>query len=286
MLKRPAFRFAGSALSLAVTLLIGACATAPSAGPPAPEPGLYGVAGGRLVTLGRDGAFEASGELNDVGAMTYDAGSRRFYAVVSAEGRPQLVAVDPDTGETTPIGPIAVTGLGLTLAEGLAADPGSGTLYAAGGESTFASSVLLTVDPATGAARQVARIRGTIQDEVDALVFAAGALYAVDGAGGKSALYRVDPDTGQATRVGAPFVGAVRDLAFDPASRRLFGARGKGGPPLIISLDGAAVGELGVGAEPPAALAVVPAAGGEALFADGFESGDASAWPASSEQRR
>ncbi len=274
-----------SILLLAGALLLGACATTPIDRPRgAPEPGLYAVSGDsllavsgvRLISAG-DQSFAASTDLDDVGAMTWDPKTGRFYAVADASSKPRLIAVDPGTGEATSIGPIVAPSLELTLAEGLALDPRSGILYAAGGESDFASNVLLRVDPATGEARLIARIRGTIQDEVDAMTFAGGELYAVDGAGGSTALYRIATDTGKASRASQPFAVTVTDLAFDPAGQRLIGIRGAGGPLVAISLDGT-LSEIPDATGALQAIAVIPAAGGAALFEDSFESGDASAW--------
>ncbi len=258
-------------LLLALTLLLGACATT-STRRGAPEPGLYGVAGGRLVAVGKAAGFDPSAAIDDVSAMTWHSESRRFYAIAGASRKPRLIAIDPATGEASEIGPIETPGLKLTIADAIAVDA-QGKLYAAAGKSSFASGVLLNVDPATGAAKQLARIRGTIQDEVDAMAFAGGELYAVDGAGNSAALYRIDPDTGQASRISAPFPGSVTDLAFDPASRRLFGARGVDEPPFIFSLDGD-VSEMPAAAGALTAVAIVPAAAGASLFDSGFESGD------------
>ncbi len=271
---------------LLAAVLLGACATHTMTPPPEPppEPGLYGVAGGRLVKVGDPRELAAAAELDGVAAMTYDPTARRFYAVANGSGQPQLIAVRPSTGEVTAVTPIESPDLELTLVEGLAFHPPSGTLYATGGSSTFASNVLLAVDPATGEARQIGRIRGTIQEEVDAMAFAGAGLVAVDSAGNSSALYRLDPDLGHATRLAAPFPRSVADLAFDPTNGRLYGVDGDGGRLLAISLDGQRIEEMPAGAEPMSALAVVP--GGDAsLFADGFESGDASAWPRRTEQQ-
>lgn len=244
---------------LTLALVLGACATTPTdSRRRGVEPGLYGIDGGRLVTVGQASSFEPAADLSDVSAMTWHPEARRFYAVADAKRSPRLVAVDPATGEATAIGPIRSFGLALTLIEALATGP-DGSLYAAGGNSPFASNVLLTVDPETGKAKQVARIRGTIQDEADALAFAGDELYAVDGAGNSAALYRIDPETGQASRLSEPFPGAVTDLAYDPAGRRLVGASGKDGPLHTLTLDGS-VGEMPA-AGALTAVALIPATG-------------------------
>lgn len=272
---------------LVVALVLGACATTSKIGrPPEPAAGVYGIDHGKLVAVNGSSDTAGAEALGNIGAMTYDPEARRFYAIASEPNQPGLIAVDPSTGEATAIGPIETTGVNLTLVEGLAFDPLSSTLYAAGGASTFASNILLTVDVATGKAQQVARIRGTIQDEVDAMTFVDGVLYAFDGAGNSSALYRLDLDTGQATRISKPFAGTVADMAFDPAGRRLLGVQGSDGRLLSISLDGEGIQELPTSAESLTALAIIPDSSGGSLFNDSFESGDASAWSASSESKQ
>ena len=283
---------------LLAAALLGACAThtvtppppvpevAPESTPePAPQPGLYGVVIGRLVQFGDPRELAPATELTGVTAMTYDPATRRLYAVSNASGQPRLIAVSPTTGEATVIATIECPDLDLTLVEGLAVHPRNGTLYASGGDSTFASKILFTVDPATGEARQVARIRGTIQEEVDAMVFVDQAILAVDSAGGSSALYRLDPDVGRATRAGAPFPHTVTDLAFDPANRHLYAVQAGAGRLLEVSLDGRDVGVMPAPAGGLNALAVIPDYDAS-LFGDGFESGDASAWSKGTDQRR
>ncbi len=281
---------------LAIALLLGACATnsiKPRRQPPAA--GVYGVSDDRLTMIGgapSSGATVSGATvpgatvIDDVGALTYDPRTLTFYAIADASSKPRLTAIDPNTGEAMAIGPIEAPGLDLTIAEGLAFNPGDNTLYAAAGESTFASNVLLTVDPATGKARQVARIRGTIQNEIDAMAFADGVLHAVDGAGNVSALYRIDLITGRASRLGRRFAHAVVDLSFDPGSRRLVGTQGTDGPLLAFSIAGESAGEMAINAGVMSALEIIPSAGNAALFHDGFESGDASAWSKNREQKQ
>ncbi len=278
----------GSALLLVATLLLGACATSTMVerrgGSPAA--GIYGISAGRLVMIGSAPSAEGTAPIDDAGALTYDPLTQTFYAVAGASSKPRLLAIDPTTGEARTVGPIEEPKLDLTLVEGLAFNPDDNTLYAAGGESTFASNVLLTVDPASGEARQVARIHGTIQDEVDAMTFADGSLYAVDGAGNAGALYRIDPETGQASRLGKPFAQTVVDLAFDPAGNRLYGARGKEGSLVVISIFGDSVGEIPATGGVLNALAIIPSSDGASLFRDGFETGNTSAWSRSPEQKQ
>ncbi len=291
-------RLARPALA-AVALLLGACATTPvnprrpvSTSAPT-SAGLHGVAGGRLLDLTgkasrqsppRGDEGQAPSAIDDVSAMTYDPDARRLYAIADASSKPRLIAFDPASGEATSIGPIEAPDLDVTVAEALAVDPRTGRLYAAGGDSTFASNVLLIVDPATGEARQVAGISRTVQNEIDAMAFAGDMLYAIDGAGNSGTLYRIDPQTGQALRVNKPFVASVTDLAFDGVMNRLVAAQGTKGPLLAVSLDGKTVHELPAAAAGLTAVAIIPTT--PAVFEDGFESGDASAWSQRSKKKK
>ncbi len=278
---------------LIVLFLLGACASTDvrrtTQEPTGPEPGLYGIRGGSLVRLAPDGGAigaQPSAELADVTALTFDPFTERFYGVSGTSSAPTLIAIDAGTGEATSIGTIDVPGVHLTLVEAIAFHPGERTLYAAGGRSTYRCNVLFTVDPATAKGQQVARVQGTIQDEIDAMTFAGDVLYAVDGAGGSSALYRLDTITGQASRAGNPFSGTVTDLAFDPSARRLLGASKAGGLLLTFSPGG----EMSETETPGGLEASVTGLAfifdpGLTLFGDGFESGDASAWSGSEKEK-
>ncbi len=281
-------------LLLTLTMLLGACAsTGARRTPPAstgPEPGLYGLRGGELIRVDPAGSGSAAGAgssapLADVTALTYDPHAGRFYGIAGASSEPTLIAVDATTGEAEVIGAIEVRGLDINLAEAIAFHPGERELYGAGGKSSFASSILFVIDPATAEGHQVARVRGTIQDEIDAMAFAGDVLYAIDGAGGSSALYRVDAITGEASRIGQPFSGTVTDLAFDPAARRLFAVPSGAGEPLLALSPEGTLSELPLPGEfgaPVTAVACI-AAPGTMPFGDGFESGTVSAWSRTSE---
>ena len=279
----------GQLLKLAsLALLLAACASGAMRREEAPEepPVLYGVAGNQLVRVDpADGAATAvasSPELTDVGALTYDPGLDVFYAIADAGSDPRLIAIEPATGEVITIGPIDLPAVDLSIAGGLAYDPADGRLYAAAGRSDFASNLLLEVDVATGEATELGRIRGTVQDDVDALTLVGGTLCAVDSAGRSSALYEIDRVTGAASAVGTTFPGVTTALAHDAAGRRLIAAV-EGSRLLAIPLGGGEARTLGpthgaaeLGGAQLTALALVrPAAG---PYRDDFESGDLSAW--------
>lgn len=289
----------------AVALLAGACASggAPPTTALEKEPSrLYGIAGSHLVRIdpgdGSATAVQSSPDLADIGALTYDPGLDSFYAVAAATTDPRLIAIDRATGEVTTIGPIDLPSRDLTLAEGLAFDPRNGRLYAAAGHaaagrSDFSSDRLLEVDVTTGGAIEIARIRGTHQDEADALAFAGGTLYAIDTAANSSTLYTLDLETGEASATGTTVRGAVAGLTDGAPGQRLYGVlsgsrqlfalplAGGDATPLVTTPDATAFD----GAE---LTALAFALSAEGPHRDSFESGDLSSWSVheKSEDRR
>ena len=95
-------------------------------------------------------------------------------------------------------------------------------LYAAVGDTKPLSNRLVTIDPATGEATQIATITGTDANEADAFAWVNGTLYAID-VGASSFLYTIDTSTGQATLVGDTGFRSIADLAFDPDTQTLYG---------------------------------------------------------------
>jgi hypothetical protein len=277
----------------AVALTLSGCASsAPRETPAAASPPdfgaftLFGVAGDRFVGIDRRSGvateLASSADLWEVGALTCDPSSGTFYAVAHAASDPELIAIDGASGETRRIGRIDLPTLDLTLVEGLAYDPTDGVLWATGSRSTFASERLLKVDPATGKAEMVGMVRGTAQNDVDALVAIAGKLYGVDVAGSSGAVYEIDKRTAQASLQPRRFPRPVTDLAFDPGSRRILATVENDKMLQAMALNGQVI-ELGpthavaaLGGWPISAVASVLAATG--LFGDGFESGDLSLW--------
>ncbi len=274
---------------VALSLLAVGCASLGKRRDTTPEIELVGVSGSHVLAVGAaDGAATLIGsteELRDVGALTYDRASGTLYGVNDHTRLPTLITIDLATGEATVIGPIAPPRSKLTRVEGLAFNPVDGTLYAAGGKSAFASNRLLRVDPATGAAHELARVSGTLQNEIDAMAFADGVLYATDGVAGSTVLYRIDPATGEATALGEPFTQNVTDMDYYPDIYRLFGTIGARRQLVILNLGGEATelgpthGELDFEGAPMTALAFTGTPGASVVFADGFETGDLSKWP-------
>lgn len=278
------------AAAATAALLLTACASSPVRQAPPQEDTFYGVAGDRLVKIdpatGAATAVLTAGELRDVRALTWDPTAGTLYALAGADTDPRLVRIDPDTGVVETVGAIDPEDSDLGLAEGLAFDPADGRLYATGpgpqrsrargGFATFASNQLLAVDVATGRARVVAAVRGTLQDELDALVAFQGRLYGIDAAAGVSHLYVIDAESGRASATGRSFPGVVQDLVFDPQRRRLL-ATVEGEPVLLAMAWGdGKVTEIPSTGEALGALTCTCALQG--LLVDDFESGDLSGW--------
>jgi parallel beta-helix repeat protein len=193
---------------------------------------LFGVIGNHVVVL--DAASGDAREIGDtpdlsrVQGLTFDAGSGVLYGIADAAGAtdPKLFHIDTATGQGTVVGSIDIVSpspVDVTIAEAMAFNPADGLLYAAMGESSPFSHRLVTIDPHTGEATQIAEITGTGGNEADALVFVNGTLYAVDVAGAPSFLYTIDTTTGQATYVGEIGFNNIADLAFNPITQTLYG---------------------------------------------------------------
>ena len=275
-----------------VALFAIGCSTLGPRQEAAPEIAFIGVSGQHVLALHTlDGAAALVGtseELLDVGALTYDRATNTIYGVTDHTRIPKLVTIDPQTGAATLIGPITQPRSQLFRVEGLAFNASDGVLYAAGGKSAFASNRLLSVDPKTGAAKELARIRGTLQNEIDAMAFASGVLYATDSVAGSTRLYRIDLATGEATAQGEAFTQTVTDLDFHPDAYRLFGTVASQRVLVALTLGGGEPSEIGpthgeadFEGAPMTALAFTGTPGATMLFADDFESGDLSAWPKS-----
>jgi hypothetical protein len=118
------------------------------------------------------------------------AGVGPFAYSIDSNGGDILHRIDLTTGQATPLG----TAMGFDDAEGLTAGPG-GTLYAIGGSVEELWNVTSYPGELIGGT-------GT-RDGTDAgLDFYRGSLYNLNGAGGGSSLYRVNPNTGAAALIG------------------------------------------------------------------------------------
>lgn len=146
----------------------------------------------------------------------------RLFGATGANGvSAVLYTIDPNTGASTPIGPVTVKGIGVSIT-GLAFHPRNRLLFAVTGAHGSLPGHLLTIDPNTGAANDVgpldiptlncgapnAGIVGDITFSADGSLFGAGPC------GRQSAdvnLYTIGPGSSRAS-----FVGAV---AFENAPR-------------------------------------------------------------------
>ena len=271
-------------------------------GPSQPE-GIFGIAGGQLLTLdtvsGEGRAITDLVDAWDVHALTYDPEGNRLYGLMEFEGRPTLMTHGLEDGETRRVGPLRLQGSRLQVADALAWDAVAGRLLVTAGDSTFASRLLLEVDPETAVTSRLATLSGTAQGELDAMVFIHGFLVGVDNSGRTGRLYSVDPATGSAVQIGEPFKPHADDLAFDTTSGTLFAlhhgtrrlsritSEGVSEPVGPVrgakASDGTGEGDvLAVGGlaavmpqGPPTPVAKVPRG---ALFTANFESGDTWQW--------
>jgi hypothetical protein len=152
--------------------------------------------------------------------LTTQPSTGKIFALEVGTG--VLVTIDELTGIVTPIGANGVQNYG-----GLAFAP-DGTLYLI--SSTVANPILLTLDPATGAALSTISY-GPINGLCGLEVRSDGVLLATRGAfAGGDAIVQVDPVTGTSTIIGTTGIGTPSDIAFDAATCQL--DLGFGGPGL------------------------------------------------------
>jgi hypothetical protein len=140
-------------------------------------------------------------------------------SVVSCPGPSNLYSIDPTTGTATVIGPIVGPGpTNFCLVTAMAFDPTTRILYAiACPGSSCTSSVLLTIDPATGAATQVGPPIGAFATDMS--FRSDGTLYAYESDFGfvPAFVFTVDKSTGSGTLVGFSGVGGGGNgIAFSP----------------------------------------------------------------------
>ncbi len=132
--------------------------------------------------------------------LTYDevSGNLFGYGDFCAGGFEGLWTVDPDLGVPSFVGATGYTGGG----NGLAAEPGTGTLYA----TPFDAGSLVIIDPVTGDGTDVPGSAGNIPFRINSLAFNpdTGELYGSfnDSGTGTSSLVTIDTADGATTAVG------------------------------------------------------------------------------------
>ena len=165
-----------------------------------------------------DGSSSLVGDMGavgvaDVNGLAFDAGDGVLYGIASsAGGTCQLVRIDTETGQATPVGGSVATAGGVCL--GLAFDPLFRRLYA-----STDTGELVTIDPETGAATASLPLSGDLA--VSGLGYDAleGVLLGVSG----EELFEIATDTGVASSRGplAGF-GAVEGLALAEDLREVY----------------------------------------------------------------
>ncbi len=277
-----------SSIALAILLGSTACTVHPPVEDPSSEPSFlpaaaaFVVAGEQLLAIdpgqSEPSPVLSSPLLQDVRALTRQPGTGDLFALTRGDDSPHLVVISHRDGTVREVGPLLLPRITVNVADALAFDETTGRLYAAGGVYHL-SDLLMEIDPETAAARRISRITGTPQRELDALVFVQGQAFGLDIAIDSGTLVRLDRETGRATPLGSSFEAKMQDLAWSPGLAGLWGVTGEGVAALTLG------GTLGVspwssGSDPAGApwtaIAAVPDP--KTIFADGFETGDASQW--------
>ncbi len=139
--------------------------------------------------------------------------------------------VDTVTGTWTPLG-----NAGFDSCNSMARNA-AGDYYTVG--TSGAETVLITIDPATGAGSQVAVLNPELS--VRAMAFSlSGVLYVVGDASPEDQLWAFDPATGNGTMVGAMGFGSVQGLAFDFLGGTLYATDNTQGLLTVDAATGAA----------------------------------------------
>ena len=215
---------ASTLLGFFLTVMLPATCLA-QAGPPLV---LFGTDNDNLLVIHQPtgAVFEVGSIGEPVHALAFDFNTGTLLGITDFIDNPTLIEIDQCTGATTPIGPVDLVdppGDGR-LMEGLAFNLDDGILYGALGltphPASFRSHTLVTVDPTSGAAIEIAPITNTIQKEADALAFVEGTLYAPDCDGQKCFLYTLDHSTGIASLIAR--VGLFGRNAYNPDTQTLY----------------------------------------------------------------
>ncbi len=188
---------------------------------------------GTIDDLGNGGNC---GRMPDITFQSEGRGTGQLfgYADFCNAGFEGLYTVDPDTGAGTSVGPSGYSGGG----NGLAAEPGTGTLYA----TPFDAGSLVIIDPVTGAGTDVPGSAGNVPFRVNSLAFHpdTGVLYGSWNNTTDSWLVTIDTADGTTTTVGQSTLG-LDAIVFDCVT-------GPAEPPTveIPTLGGAGLALLGL----------------------------------------
>lgn len=146
----------------------------------------------------------------------------------------ELLTVDTNTGQTTPIGVFNGTAGGVTEIEW---SLDGSTLYATTGNGT---STIHTIDPTnaqalSAAVHPIGAINGL---EFDASGILLGTFVTAGGGAAPSTLVQVDPNTGLLTPIGPTGFNNIGGMAFDSTFSTLYGITSGGAvPPDLLSIN-------------------------------------------------
>lgn len=178
---------------------------------------LYGVIADTFVELDPEtGALREVGPTEPDARFGWDPAARKLRLIRSPGDAPSLGTMDPCTGVIS-VGPaIRRDGVHVPRAEALAWRDDAQTMYVG-----IENATLATLDPELGTATAVGNV-DTLQDDIDAMIFAGPTLYALDlDVPDVSELSRIDPGTATATRI-ADVAPTLRRIAYDPQRALLY----------------------------------------------------------------
>lgn len=195
---------------------------------------LFGIIGDHLVSVDK-----LTGDATDIGTtcgfselreLTWHENLGKLYGVADPFTDPKLVCIDRNSGQATLVAPIDITAptfVDVRLMEALAYNPVDGLLYGAVNNLpvplSFSSNRLITIDPLTGNATQIAFISGTVQNEADDIFFVNGIPNSIDGNSVSNySQYTLNLTTGEATLIAQSNTSSAQSFAYDASTQTLF----------------------------------------------------------------
>lgn len=222
----------------------------------------------------------ASGAVTEIGTLAFFADAipdatildGKFYLLAKDDGSPpaiRLLRIDPVTAIVETDVALTYDGVTVPRAEGLTA--AGGRLRVAFNTADASSSRYLSGVQADGTIDQP---YVDYQGDMDALAATGGELYSIDAATGGPFVYHVDQASQSLQQLFA--VPSIRHSDFDICGSQMYVVDPQNFMIHTVHLGtGAVLRSADVGEEFRGAALVDPTCG---LFADGFESGDTSAW--------
>ena len=216
---------------------------------------LYGVISNEIVTINTTTGLATSigtfnNALTPLSNLSYHDGVGTLFGAANSTSNVSLVSINTTNGQATVVAPLTLAPFGtqIRLLEGLAYNPSDGLLYGAVDTfpvpTSYHSHILVTINPATGVATRITDITGTCNVEADALGWANGRLFSIDGCPNPNNFYRVNQVNGVSSFVGTTFVLGIGDMSYNHINGLMY-AYNSNRQLMTIDTNTASVGAIG-----------------------------------------